>query len=149
MCNLKWSNRLPLQVHASITFLSCSATPAVPNQHPCVTCTPSGNQSGNCIIPWTNGSMTCKSVFIPSSYHVYPNNCWCNWDETSITLRQTKIVIAKQKIFAAKCMKKKPTAHAIIHEFKFIQELEYTNAILKHQKVHYNSRWPDKIVICE
>ena len=43
-----------------------------------------GSQSGDCMIPWTNGSMTCKNVFLPSPQCVYLINYWFKGDESSV-----------------------------------------------------------------
>ena len=60
--------------------------PGISNHSPHVTCTPPGNQLGHCMICWTNGSMTCQSVFLLSSHRIYTVTYWCNSDETSTKL---------------------------------------------------------------
>ena len=55
------------------------------------------------------------------------------------------ILVTKQKIFAAKCMKKTKTIHAIVNEFECIHEIKYKNAIKTCNSKKYNLRWPDKI----
>ena len=54
-------------------------------------------------------------------------------------------MVFKQKMYAAKCMKKEPNAHEIMYEIEFIHGMEKSKAISRNKQNMYNKRWPDKI----
>ena len=80
----KWSSQPLLYSacmdHVLITHSSFSTIQSQSLNHMHIT----GNQSGDRVISWTNGSMTCKSVFLLSPQCVYLSNCWSKWDESSV-----------------------------------------------------------------
>ena len=57
------------------------------------------------------------------------------------------IMIMKQKIYAARCLKKKPQTRQIINELEFIRSEQYQKAMTTGNVRMYNRMWPDTIII--
>ena len=54
-------------------------------------------------------------------------------------------MIAKQKMYASKCIGTQCKAESIINEFEFIHEMEHKKVLRTNNTKRYNKTWPDYI----
>ena len=57
------------------------------------------------------------------------------------------MTIFKQKLYAAKCLNKKPKYHEIKYEYKFIKEMEERKINSSKSLKKFNQRWDEKITM--
>ena len=79
----------------------------------------------------------------------------CRWSNKNIVFNSVHpklhwyinmlVAVAKQHVYAKRCLNQKPNSEIVWKEIEFIHNLEYKNAIASGKTKRFNSRWPDKI----
>ena len=67
--------------------------------------------------------------------------------ESPIHFANLLCLIAKKKIYQAKCMKTKPDINAIIYELKFIRNIEKNNINTNKALKKFNNKWEEQLTI--